>query len=315
MLRGTLKSWSGVALIAAVGACSNIIGLSEIDIDPGLDGSGGKSTTGGKSTAGDSVIPEGGMPDGGKSSGGKSSGGAPEAGKSGGGDAGDGAGGEPPSGCQRAADCDDEIDCTVDSCVNGACSHTPDDSVCSGDNCETCRAGIGCVAGQKTTKQLLLDPGFDLSAGDWVDSSSDVPNIVAGADAPSSPNLVKIGPGEANATELQYSDVFQAITIPERTVALSLSLSYRFTPGTKDKADEYVTAALYALDSVKPAKQFHSFDGDEPAQSTWRAVSYNATPSDLLELAGNDYTFDLVGYSWLATYWLDDVQLTATVCE
>lgn len=61
----------------------------------------------------------------------------------------------PTAGCVAGVppDCDDGIDCTVDSCnpVGGACSRSPVDAACDDwDDCngiETCQVGVGCVLG------------------------------------------------------------------------------------------------------------------------------------------------------------------------
>ena len=60
----------------------------------------------------------------------------------------------PNEGCQDGTPpvCEDNVDCTVDSCVEEtqSCSHSPDDSACdNGDFCdgvEECRRGDGCVS-------------------------------------------------------------------------------------------------------------------------------------------------------------------------
>ncbi|MFW5921179.1 MAG: putative metal-binding motif-containing protein, partial [Polyangiales bacterium] len=44
--------------------------------------------------------------------------------------------------CTSDEDCDDGVECTVDQCVAGACTNTPDDSVC--EDGESCDATMGC---------------------------------------------------------------------------------------------------------------------------------------------------------------------------
>ncbi len=53
--------------------------------------------------------------------------------------------------CATAADCDDGIGCTTDSCSLGQCLHTPDSSLCPDDSLfctgdEYCALGAGCVS-------------------------------------------------------------------------------------------------------------------------------------------------------------------------
>ena len=54
--------------------------------------------------------------------------------------------------CSDPAECDDGIDCTVDSCVDNECRNTPDDLACADDDwCngdERCSVYAGCEAGQ-----------------------------------------------------------------------------------------------------------------------------------------------------------------------
>jgi hypothetical protein len=53
--------------------------------------------------------------------------------------------------CENAADCDDGVDCTVNTCENGACLFTPDNVPCDNglfcDGSETCDALAGCLPG------------------------------------------------------------------------------------------------------------------------------------------------------------------------
>ncbi|MCP4606772.1 MAG: hypothetical protein GY847_40740 [Proteobacteria bacterium] len=55
--------------------------------------------------------------------------------------------------CRVGTDCDDEVDCTVDVCTNGACYNNPDDTRCiNTDNLcligQTCVATVGCTIGK-----------------------------------------------------------------------------------------------------------------------------------------------------------------------
>lgn len=56
-------------------------------------------------------------------------------------------------GCLHPAKCDDGVDCTADSCVDGECSVTPQDELCADQTCQVgvCRADGGCglVAGNE----------------------------------------------------------------------------------------------------------------------------------------------------------------------
>ncbi len=62
------------------------------------------------------------------------------------------------SGCASAADCDDEIACTIDSCsADRMCRHTPMDSLC--EDGETCNTATGCFESMDCTTSDECDDG------------------------------------------------------------------------------------------------------------------------------------------------------------
>jgi hypothetical protein len=298
----------------AFGGCSNIIGISGYEIDPALDPKspdvrGGSANAAGQpndvSEAGASGAPEGGTS-------GSGGGGGTGAVSSEAGAAGETA--AEPRDCESADDCDDTIDCTDDSCSDaGECEHVPNTERCDPSNCETCRAGIGCVAGPKQVTQLLKDPKFDESTSGWTQDGSNL--IVSSALAISSPSLVQLGPAAADASEPLYSDVYQRVTIPAGTVALSLTFNFRFTPGQKTPKDEFAVLALYEPRSVNPFVAFYEFSGKDPSQPTWKQVTYKAPRAKVSRMLGKDFTFDLVAESFDGVYSFDNLQLDATICR
>ena len=298
-------------------ACSTIIGVSDYEIDPSL-GVVDKTSGGGEDSGGKGPLIEAGAS--GEDTGGKGAVGGK------GGVAGTGAmpgtsgmagmGGEPNAGCQVAGDCDDTIDCTTDTCsASHECVHTPKDTACDASSCETCQAGIGCVAGAKKTMQLLADPNFDLDDGSWDESGSDGFNVVTMAGAQTGTKVAQFGPGDITAEAEEYSDLLQWLTIPEGTVALTLAGYYKLTPGTFKPEDDYVVAAFYEDGQIKPFTQFHSFEATTGAQAAWKMFSYNAPTADVLKMGGTEYTFDLVAHVWDTVFQFDSLQLNATVCE
>jgi hypothetical protein len=64
--------------------------------------------------------------------------------------------------CQSDEECNDLIECTLDSCALGACSHTPNDEACSDDGVycngpEICDPSLGCLsAGDPCRKSSLI---------------------------------------------------------------------------------------------------------------------------------------------------------------
>ncbi len=228
-----------------------------------------------------------------------------------------GAAGTPPaiSGCQSDRECDDTIVCTIDRCApDGQCQHEPATARCDAGNCETCMAGIGCVAGPKQVKQFLLDPNFDAPASAWKQDGGTL--IVESPLALSCPNLVQLGPAAPDATKALYGDVYQAITMPKGIAALSLTLDYRFSPGARETPEEeYAVAALYERSAVSPFTEFHQFMGTDPAQPTWKRVTYDAPQTEVARMGGRDFTFDLVAHSFDGVYLFDNLQLDATFCQ
>ena len=304
-----------------VSACSNIIGVSSYEIDPALDeasgGKNGKEPTAGTTSEGGDGTAGSDSPGGkGGTTGGKGSAGSTTAGTS--------AGGEPPGpDCTTAAQCDDEIDCTTDSCNAGECVHTPKDALCDGTQCETCMVGIGCVAGPKDVIQLLENPSFDLSTNDW-DMSGDSGEIATLNGAHSGTKVAHFGPAPANATEQGYGDALQWVTIPEGTVALNLTGWYRANTKTtcrpecdayEDTVEDYVVAAFYEDGATRPFSQFHSFEASNSAAAMFKMFSYTAPKADVKNMAGNEYSFDLVAVVWDSEYYFDTLQLNATVCQ
>lgn len=316
--------------MALVGACSNIIGVSGYEIDPALDepsaGGKGSGKGGTESRSGSNTGANGGEGGdgtaGSDSPGGKTSMGGKGSAGSATGDA--GMGGEPPvPDCTTAAQCDDEIDCTTDSCNAGSCVHTPKDTLCDSAQCETCTVGIGCVAGPKDVIQLLENPSFDLSTNDW-DMSGDSGEIVTLVGAHSGTKAAQFGPAPVDATEQGYGDALQWVTIPEGTVALTLTGWYRANtkttcrPGCEadpETEEDYVVAALYEEGGTRPFSQFHSFEASSSAAATFKMFSYNAPKADVKEMGGNEYSLDLVAVVWDSVYYFDTLQLNATVCQ
>lgn len=351
MRGGLLRSWSGLAVLGLLGACSNIIGISSYEIDPTLDESAGGSTAqGGKkgggpsagnsteggdetggSNVGGSVVTAGNSGQGGDSGGTSGTGGtggtAGQGGDSGG-TAGDGGqAGAPPNGCV-AADCDDGIDCTIDDCdADGKCVHTPDNTVCSplAGNCATCTAGVGCVEKPGTVKELLLDPGFDLKSGDWVDYRDGLPaSVIADAAAQTPANSVRLGPAPNNATEQGFTDLSQEITIPKNAISLVVSGYFKLTPGkvgdlTRDANDDYTTLTLFSLadenNDFTRFVDYHEWDGYHAAQATWKAFSYSTSKAVLAKVLDQDVTLDLVTETWDSRFMFDSLSLKVTTCE
>lgn len=315
MRGGILRSWRALAVSGVLlGGCQSIIGISDYEIDAQLDENsrGGNSTTPG--AAGQPDDGEGGSAD-------PPSGGSADMLPDGDGDGGDGGAGGRDSTveCTEVGDCDDTIDCTVDACDDGICTHLADDSLCVPDpgECLTCRVGIGCVAGPAVIEQLLLDPSFDQRSGDWIEDSDSYPSLVVSEPgAQSGMSLAKLGPAPVDATEEEYGDLYQHVTIPEHTSTLELSGYYELTPGAMKPGADYVAAALYELsDTAQPATLFHRWSGSSAAQTTWKSFGYAAPRNEVLAMRGREFTFDLVLRSVGSEYRFDTLRLEATICE
>jgi len=347
MRESLLPSWLSPAtlLLLLLAACSNIIGVSDYEVDRTLDesgsgssdrggsvSSGGNAPNAGEANAGDASATTGGD---GTSAGGvapsaagtASAGGIVSAGGSPPG--GEGTGGDTaPGGCSKAQDCDDTIDCTVDTCGrDGTCIHTPDNTVClplAGD-CATCTVGIGCVERPGTVRELLLDPGFDIKSGDWIDYRDGLPaSIVADATAQTPGNSVRLGPAANAATEQGFTDLSQQVTIPKNATALVVSGYYKLIPGkagdqTRDAAEDYTTLTLFSLadenDDYTRYVDYHQWYGDDAAQSTWKSFTYSTPKVVLREVLDQVVTLDLVTETWDTRFMFDSLSLQVTTCE
>lgn len=238
-------------------------------------------------------------------------------------------GGEPPIDPDACAeDCDDEIACTVDECIEGECVHTTDDSACTpaAGKCGTCRAGIGCVDSEPIQKdlELLLDRNFDEQTGDWIDIS-DVDSILPDAAAQSGTHSVYFSPAAANAAETNLFDVVQEIHVPPGTVRLTASGWYKMIWAAEEKAGrprnkEYVTLTLWSLeDENGDYTRYHDFKqwnaNVGPAQPAWKSFTYEAPRDVLDEVQDLDITLDLVSETWDTKYYFDSLSLKAMVCE
>ena len=349
------KSWFGLSLVAGLGACSNIIGISEFEIDRSLDGgrasggnaAGGNAAQGGKTpTAGSDNVPEGGDPSVGGSAGSNSGGSAAAGGTISvggtvavggttaiGGDGGMGGEPTPPGGCQKAADCDDTIDCTIDTCgANKQCVHTADSTACTPATgmCSSCKVGIGCVDSAPKTQELLLDPNFDQSTGDWSEYADNLENNIFTDPAAHTPNYsAKLGPAPAEADAQETANLFQEITIPAKAIKLTVSGFYKMLPGAgtpgRPISDDYTTLTLFSLE--QPADDthddtwyiryvdYHTWDGTGALQATWKAFSYETPKATLTKVLGQQVTLDLYTKTWDTIYYFDSLSLKASNCE
>jgi hypothetical protein len=323
-MRGLLRSglvWVGFGL--GVG-CSNIIGISDYEIDRDLDpqetGDGGSGDEGGSSSQGASAAANAGqVGEGGEPSG---SGGSPSGG--GGGQAGEPAqaggdmGGASAVPCTPAG-CDDAIDCTVDSCDEaGECLHTADTSLCDADDdeCVVCRVGIGCVAGEMVTQELLLDPNFDEPAGDWIEDIRETDQsmiITEDSEAHSGGYSAWYLGVLDTATTQSYLDLLQYVTIPPNTKQLRLSGMYELFNGVTAPDEDYVFAGLFQ--GSEELLDFHQWFGDDLEASSWTAFEYLAPQALLEDVVGLEVTFDIYGYSWDSEFYFDTLSLEATVCD
>jgi hypothetical protein len=195
------------------------------------------------------------------------------------------------------------------------CIHTPKDALCDATLCETCELGLGCVAGTPLVTQLLLDPAFDLASMDWDETGSDTANLLADAKAQTPPKSAKFGPASAVAKMQQYSDVFQWVTIPDGTVALTLKGYYELAPGTKSPADDFLLLGFYESGATDVYAKFNKLIGTSGTQAAWKAFNYSIPAATVQKMVGTQYTFDLVAYTWDSVFHVDSLELNATTCK
>src|SRR5262249_23625894 len=103
----------------------------------------------------------------------------------------------PPGKCLSAADCDDKVSCTTDTCVSGACVHGADSSLCgAGMFCEVltgCVQGVACADNAQCTQkfgddacktQIACNPSLAICTYKVLDKDGDgqAPAICGGKD-------------------------------------------------------------------------------------------------------------------------------------
>lgn len=314
-------------------ACSSLLGISDYEIDPSLDPQGGQP--GGGSAAdsgGEAGEPprqgDGGAPSstaGAPGSAGETPGASGEAGSGNSAQAGSGATGGSGGGC-NPANCDDEIDCTVDSCDDsGECLHTPDSGLCDADDdeCVSCDALIGCVATPAVKTQLLSDPNLDLAQGDWTEDIQDSEQLsIVNPDptAHSAPNSAWWLAADPLADTQAYADLMQVISLPPKTKSLRLTGFYQQTKGLVGPSDDYTVAGLFR--GSTSLLEFHTWRGSSAPRSTWTSFEYWASPTKLASLLqtlqttpSTVVTFDVYGYVWDSTFHFDTLSLDAFTCE
>ncbi len=147
---------------ASFAGLSLIVTLASLGCSTGQQGTNqGTTSTTSTSSSGTGGTGNGGASAGGGGSTSTSSSGEGAAAGHGGGGAG-GAGGATP--CTEASECNDDIDCTVDTCTAGLCENTTDNSVCDNnlycDGTEICDppngdANTGCVAGTNPCDDVI----------------------------------------------------------------------------------------------------------------------------------------------------------------
>ena len=88
--------------------------------------------------------------------------------------------------CDKATDCDDQVSCTIDDCVEDHCVHDPDDTTCDdGAPCngaETCNVETGCQAGAPVICSDDGNPCTD-DVCDPATGECGIPNMAACDDA------------------------------------------------------------------------------------------------------------------------------------
>ena len=344
-MASSLRQGPRLATVAALlGACANVIGVSDYETDSSLD-----PTAGGAGFGGESAHPQGGnrpaasggelSDPGGASSeglGGQAQGGQAggSAGSSGGGNAGApglaGNGPEPVGGqggtdtgpdveCLSALECDDEIACTVDTCsVGGQCVHTTDSSLCAAGlgECVACDAALGCVNRAPVTKELLKDKDFDLLTGDWSEYSVNYEYSIFSwkyADTPE--NVAEFGPTPLDVDEQEYGVMSQRVTIPQTTVKLTLSGVYQLAPGgTSLDIYDSVYVSLYAGATQTQVHTFNVWNGTDIERTIWRSFSYEATRADLASVLGKQARLEFEAYAWDSLFDFDTLSLKASYC-
>lgn len=242
--------------------------------------------------------------------GGASVGGAHEAGAA-------GSGGDRDE-CSQAAECDDGIDCTRDSCVEGRCRLEPDSALCPADtdSCQTCDSTLGCVPALKTTVEMLSNAGFEEGSSAWDEQNSFNYNVVPDPSAQSGEYSALLRHGSSLTQGI--SDLYQWVELPERTVSLEVSGYYKVAPAVVDSEQpNFAEVAIYEYPSTTATVTFLELDGSVGTNGEWRRFAETASGLELehLQKASTAYSLDLFAATVGADFRFDTLSLRATVCS
>jgi len=239
-------------------------------------------------------------------------------------------------------DCDDQIDCTVDTCTEASgCIHTPSDELCDDNRVctgtETCSATAGCQAGTplacadtdrctfdycaepagcahqdvSASLELLINANFDYGTNvGWKEfpqfnvSLIDEPPQPAVAHTPT--KVVWLG-GESPLD----AKVYQQVEVPAAAVSLTVSGYYILYPsGTPSLSSSFSVDVTDALTGVRYERPL--FLGSSQTYPDWTPFSVTSTA-----LAGKVLEVNIRGVNKTGdnTYYLvDTLSAKAKVC-
>jgi hypothetical protein len=302
-------------LLFATAACAQVIGLGsyekadeeEADGDAGSSNRAGSGGRGDGGTAGTATFGgDGGQPDAG--SGGNSAG---EGGRGGQGGQGAEGGATPSPGGEGGM---------------GAAAGAGGLAGSGGAGAVAGEAGAGGTAGAGcTTRQLLLDGGFDQNSGEWFEYRDDEGLGIIQASASTPPaqtptRIARLGgalPVVDTAPEegdYFYSEVSQSVLIPEGTVDLTASCWYQVRSAAAAGSD-YAAFILEEEETLKELYRFRHISNAE-ASTSWTSFSDGMNPTTA-GIAGVYVWFTAFGvedHANVSTFYIDSCSLVATVC-
>ncbi len=213
-------------------------------------------------------------------------------------------------------DCDDHIDCTVDSCDEASgCIHTPSDELCDDNRVctgtETCSPTAGCQAGTplvcadterctfdycaepagcahqdvSATVELLTNANFDYGKNiGWVE----VPPFSNGSvlDEPPDPAVAHTPPKVCwLGGQTMDEKVYQQVEVPAATVSLTLSGYYILYPsGTPSLQSSFAVDVTDALSGVRYERPLLLASNQTNTEWTPFSVTTTALAGKVLEV-------------------------------
>ena len=248
--------------------------------------------------------------------------------------------------CQNNTDCaSDNVSCTVETCTNHVCSHVATNSKCSssGDVCKPnqCDAALDCKQVDISMSKPLVNAGSTMGNGSFEENTvsgatgwADVGTYTivyncTGSGCAASNGTTYTDPANgsfvawlAGTTKASVTGTDHLLALPAGAVKLQILADINFQTKNSDASVNHdyfelrlLNAAKVQIGSALVAKS--SANAQTGAARAWTADGINVAV-DVSNYAGQDVYLSLwssVDATLPTDFFIDDVRVTATVCQ